>query len=172
MMQILNAGGIPVLTDNLRKPDINNPKGYFEYEKVKTLPVNSTWLNEAEGKAVKVIVQLISYLPLNFNFSVIMMERSIDEITLSQEKMIDNLGGKQSFVGKDILKKTFKLQLAKARKYLSANNNFKTFTINYNELLSGTTEVLNNMSSELELNLNLDNIDKIIDKSLYRNRVS
>ena len=36
-MQMLVAGGIPALSDGLRTPDENNPKGYFEWEPAKTL---------------------------------------------------------------------------------------------------------------------------------------
>ena len=35
MMKMLEAGGMQILTDNLRTADENNPKGYYEYERVK-----------------------------------------------------------------------------------------------------------------------------------------
>jgi len=31
MMQMLDAGGLPVLSDGERKPDTDNPKGYLEW---------------------------------------------------------------------------------------------------------------------------------------------
>ena len=103
MMQILKAGGMEVLTDGVRNADINNPRGYFEYEKVKSLQTDNSWLAEAENKVLKVITQLVHYLPLNFNYYVIVMKRKIDEIILSQNKMIDNLGSKKTQVDNNTL---------------------------------------------------------------------
>jgi hypothetical protein len=37
MMKMLEAGGLPILTDNLREADANNPKGYYEFERVKKM---------------------------------------------------------------------------------------------------------------------------------------
>jgi hypothetical protein len=37
MMKMLEAGGVPIMTDALRTADIDNPKGYYEYERVKEL---------------------------------------------------------------------------------------------------------------------------------------
>lgn len=59
MMQMLEAGGMPTLTDGLRKPDDGNPRGYFEWEKIKELPKNPGLIAEAEDKAVKVISSLL-----------------------------------------------------------------------------------------------------------------
>ncbi len=172
MMQILKAGGMEILTDEIRRPDISNPLGYFEYEKVKSLHKDSSWIKEAEGKAVKVIVQLVAYLPESFNYSVIIMKRNLDEIIVSQNKMIETLGGKKSVVGNDILKKTFELQFNKAKEYLLVNSNFKTFMISYNELLLGNLNKLREMNNYLNLNLNLEKVNGIIDQSLYRERIT
>jgi len=172
MMQILKAGEIEILTDNIRQPDLNNPRGYFEFEKVKALQNDNTWLSEAEGKAVKIIIQLVPYLPLNFDYSIIVMKRNTDEIILSQEKMIDNLGGRKASVNNDILKKVFENQLNKGEEYINTNKNFKKFVVDFNELLSGKKEIIENLNMFLDKKLNLDNSLNIIDKSLYRNRIS
>lgn len=63
MMQMLAAGGMPILTDNERKPDADNPRGYCEWEPAKLLPVQPERIDEAEGKAVKVITQLLMSIP-------------------------------------------------------------------------------------------------------------
>lgn len=59
MMQMLEAGGMPILTDFQREPDVDNPRGYFEWEPAKLLPKESHRIDEAEGKAVKVVSQLL-----------------------------------------------------------------------------------------------------------------
>ncbi len=44
MMKILEAGGLEILTDNQRTADDDNPKGYNEFEKVKDLEIDQSWL--------------------------------------------------------------------------------------------------------------------------------
>src|SRR6266567_4048665 len=62
MMQMLRAGGMPLLTDDLRPADVDNPNGYWEYEPVKRLQQDNSWISKAEGKAVKVVSALLQYL--------------------------------------------------------------------------------------------------------------
>src|SRR6266545_7088027 len=51
MMRMLKAGGMQPLTDNIRKPDEDNPYGYYELEAVKQLSRDTSWLVDASGKA-------------------------------------------------------------------------------------------------------------------------
>ena len=62
MMKMLEKGGIEPLTDNIRTADDDNPRGYYELERVKKLPEDSTWLPDAKGKVVKVLAELIKHL--------------------------------------------------------------------------------------------------------------
>ncbi|MEI9959835.1 MAG: hypothetical protein WDM76_01510 [Limisphaerales bacterium] len=68
MMQMLAAGGMPLLTDAIRKPDEDNPRGYFEFERVKQIKHDKAWLGEAVGKAVKIIHLLLYELPSERNY--------------------------------------------------------------------------------------------------------
>ena len=63
MMQMLAAGGMPLLRDLERKPDIDNPRGYCEWELIKLLPKEPNRIDEADGKAVKIISQLLLSVP-------------------------------------------------------------------------------------------------------------
>lgn len=171
MMQILKAGGMKILTDNIRQSDVNNPKGYFELEKVKSLSNDNSWLHEAEDKALKVIIQLVQFLPLDYEYNCIIMERETEEIMLSQDKMIENLGGKKTNVDKEILEKTFTEQLKRSEKYLFDNSNFRTVKVNYNELLAGRSKPVEKLNQELSLNLNIKNAISVVDPSLYRSRI-
>ena len=49
MMQMLQAGGLEILTDAVRMADASNPKGYLEFEAVKDLDKGPTpaWLGQA-----------------------------------------------------------------------------------------------------------------------------
>src|SRR5262249_33021607 len=89
-MKMLDAGGVPTLTDGIRAADDSNPKGYFELERVKELDKNgdSAWLAGARGKAVKIISFLLTYVPESYDYQVIFMDRDIDEVLASQNKML------------------------------------------------------------------------------------
>lgn len=71
-MQLLNAAGIKIFSDGIRQADINNLKGYFESEKVLLLPRDTSWLKDAEGSAIKVVLPLVRYLPDNFTYKFIL----------------------------------------------------------------------------------------------------
>ena len=63
MMQMLHCGGMTVVTDEIRAADVNNPRGYFELEKVKKIKEDASWLPDARGKVFKMVSQLLSDLP-------------------------------------------------------------------------------------------------------------
>ena len=90
MMQMLQAGGLEILTDAVRTPDGSNPKGYFEFEAVKDLDKGPppAWLTGARGKAVKIVSSLVRWLPESHDYQVIFMRRDLDEVILSQNKML------------------------------------------------------------------------------------
>ncbi len=92
MMQVLHAGGIDVVTDNVRAPDIDNPRGYWEFERVKKIKEDAGWLPEMRGKAFKMVSQLLYHLPATERYRIVFMERDLDEVLASQEKMLARLG--------------------------------------------------------------------------------
>ncbi len=87
-MQMLAAGGISILTDGLREPDEDNPRGYLEFEPVKNLVKDSRWLLEGRGKAVKIVAPLLTALPQGLACRVILSDRDLDEVLDSQQKML------------------------------------------------------------------------------------
>lgn len=93
MMQMLAAGGIEVVTDERRQADTDNPRGYFEFEPVKALAeeVDLAWLDEARGKAIKIISDLLQYLPANHTYKILFMERNLQEVLTSQQQMLEHL---------------------------------------------------------------------------------
>ncbi|MGA2052310.1 MAG: alkaline phosphatase family protein, partial [Opitutales bacterium] len=92
VMQMLAAGGFPLLTDGARAPDSANPRGYFEYEKVKSLARDSSWIAEARGRAVKIVAPLLPFLPRETHYRVIFVERDLDEVLASQTAMLAGQG--------------------------------------------------------------------------------
>lgn len=92
MMQILQAGGIPLLTDGQRAADEDNPEGYWEWEEIKKLPKDPTILKQAEGKAVKVISALLPALPRAHRYKIIYMTRPVEQVVASQFAMLERQG--------------------------------------------------------------------------------
>jgi len=92
MMQMLAAGGLPVLTDGQREKDADNLRGYYEWEPIKTLPQAPGCIAEAEGKAVKVISSFLFALPEDHDYRIIFMRRSLSEVLASQAEMIRRRG--------------------------------------------------------------------------------
>lgn len=170
MMQMLAAGGLEILTDNIRANDENNPKGYLEYQKVKSLASDNTWLHEGQNKVIKVIAQLLQHLPSNYQYKVIFMEREMEEIIQSQQIML----GKKAEVEKKIyptaLADTFKKQLEKTRSWIKAHPQFEVIYVPYTDVITNPTEVIENLSLFLDADLNTEAMVNAIDSKLYRNR--
>jgi hypothetical protein len=170
MMQMLQAGGIPLLTDNQRKPDPNNPKGYWEFEKVKKLKKDSSWLKKAKGKAVKIISAFLPYLPPQHRYQIIFMERKMEEILASQRKMMERRGKKANPNEDKKLALLFKKHLKEIKLWLAKQENIEVVYINYNKLLNDPTPVIKKISQFLKIKLNTQAMKEAIDPTLYRNR--
>src|SRR5262245_6505245 len=94
MMKMLEAGGLTPYTDGERSADIDNPEGYYEFERVKDLErdPDKSWVRGARGKALKVISFLLRHLPGENRYRIVYMRRHLDEVLKSQDKMLDRLG--------------------------------------------------------------------------------
>jgi predicted AlkP superfamily phosphohydrolase/phosphomutase/tetratricopeptide (TPR) repeat protein len=87
MMQMLAAGGLPVLADEHRPADEHNPQGYLEWEPARRLAQEPALITAAAGKVVKVVSTLLPALPRGHRYRVIFMRRPIDAIAASQLRM-------------------------------------------------------------------------------------
>jgi len=100
MMQMLEAAGIEIVSDHIRKSDEDNPRGYYELEEVKNIN-NTSWIDNCHGKAVKVISALLQNLPSTKNYKIIFMERDLSEILASQKVMLQRLKKKGADISDD-----------------------------------------------------------------------
>jgi Sulfotransferase domain len=171
MMKVLEAGGLPVLTDNIRSADDDNPKGYYEYERVKKLPEGDTaWLAEAQGKTVKVISALLEYLPQEYSYRVIFMHRNVKEILASQKKMLERSGKPTDKVSDEKLAEMYQKHLVKVESWLAAQPNVTTLYINYNTIMQDPLSHLREVNQFLGYTLSEDKMAGMIDPSLYRQK--
>lgn len=170
MMNMLEAGGIPLLTDNFRKADEENPKGYYEYKRVKQLEEDASWLEKAEGKAVKVISYLLKYLPEDYNYRIIFMERKIEEVLASQKKMIERRGETYDKVSDEAMAKLFEKHLKEVDEMLKSRANMKTIYVSYNKILEEPEPHLERINIFLGGELDTQRMVQVIDPQLYRQR--
>lgn len=170
MMQMLEAGGLPALTDRERCADEDNPKGYYEYERVKALKRGDwKWINQAQGKAVKIISALLEYLPKNRSYKVIFMQREIGEILASQQKMLDRRGESNPVSNEDMTT-MLRRHLAAVEAWLAAQEHIDTLFVQYHMLVSNPIEQVERLKIFLEMPLDTQEMQTVPDKNLYRNR--
>jgi Sulfotransferase family len=172
MMRMLAEGGMPVLTDELRQADSDNPKGYFEFETVRQMSDgNVTWLAEARGKAVKVISALLEHLPSNYSYKIIFLEREIQEILASQQKMLANRN--EEFARNDTeIEAQIRKHLSAMRPWLVRQPNMEVLYVNYNQLMQDPEPLCEQITEFIGLPLNQTRMLGVPDKQLYRNRIA
>src|SRR5512143_517954 len=136
MMKMLEAGGLPPLTDNIRIADEDNPKGYYEFERVKQLPKGDVaWLPDAQGKVVKVIAALLPSLPGGYHYSIIFMQRAMPEVLASQRQMLIRRGEDPNKIPDDVMAKLFEKHLRQVDEWMGQQANVARLDVNYNAML-------------------------------------
>jgi hypothetical protein len=168
MMQMLDLGGVEVVTDNIRTADTDNPRGYYEFETVKTIKRDKSWLPQTRGKAFKMISQLLYDLPASENYRIIFMERHFEEMLGSQEKMLQRLN-RPGAPAEDI-KRAYTVHLERLRDWLRQQKNMAVLYVSYNDLVEQPAEQAKRVSQFLDGKVNVEGMVKAVDPSLYRNR--
>lgn len=171
MMKMLEAGGLEIVTDNLRIADDSNPRGYYEFERVKKMPEGDTaWVKEAQGKVVKVISALLEYLPAGYHYKVIFLRRNIDEILASQRQMLAQENKAADPAGDEQMANLFKKHLAQVENWLAKQTNMDVLYISYNDMLKDPTVHIPEIHQFLGGDLDIRAMNQTIDPQLYRQR--
>lgn len=170
MMQMLERGGFEVVTDHVRSADEDNPRGYFEFEAVKRTKQDPAWLVSARGRAVKLVSSLLYDLPATESYRVLFMQRDIDEVLESQEKMLQRLG--KPAVPREQIRASFGIHLDRLYRWLPQQPHLRTLMISYNRLLSDPASEVSAIIEFLEGQGNTEQMLQAVDPSLYRNRAA
>ncbi len=170
MMKMLEAGGMPIVTDNERVADDDNPKGYYELERVKKLPQGDVaWLADAAGKAVKVISGLIRHLPADRRYRIIVMHRRMEEILASQKQMLVNRGepvdDNDAEMGESMAR-----HLEGVEAWIRAQPNMESIAISYNEVLDAPAGQADLINRFLDGSLDAARMAAVADRQLHRQR--
>jgi len=170
MMQMLVAGGMPALTDGVRRADTDNPRGYLEWERIKQLPSDPALIGEAEGKVVKVISRLLLSLPAGHEYRIVFMQRPLPEVLASQDQMLRRRGTYKEGTDPAVISAAFEKHLREVEAWLEGKAYVKTLPVPYREVLSRTREIAGRVAQFLGADLDLDAMTQPVDASLYRNR--
>lgn len=167
MMQMLSAGGQEPLIDEKRKADKHNPKGYFEYEKVKSLHRDNSWLHQAENKVMKVVSPLLKHLDPQYRYKIIFMKRDLNEIVTSQQIML----GKDTKTYPTALYNAYQRELANTARWVNNNPGVEIKYIDYKKLIFNPHTTVKEIVTFLNKDLSTKEMLRCIDKKLYRNRI-
>jgi len=135
MMQMLAAGGVPTLSDGERRADVDNPRGYLEWERIKQLPKDPSCIAEAEGKAVKVISKLLLSLPAGHEYRVIFMQRPLPEVMASQDEMLRRRGNFDPDEDNSVVARAFQDHLSDVYAWLNGKPYVKVSRVQYHAVL-------------------------------------
>ncbi|MBN2146229.1 MAG: hypothetical protein JW726_02530 [Anaerolineales bacterium] len=171
MMKMLQAGGLEIVTDRLRAADDDNPQGYFELERVKRLADGDTaWLDEAQGKVIKVVSWLILSLPDTHTYKVFFMRRNMAEILASQRKMLERRGEDPNKVGDEEMARLFDKHLTQVYDWMDQRTNVQYIAVDYNQMLREPWPTIHKIKAFLATDLDLEKMVSVIDANLYRQR--
>lgn len=170
MMSMLQAGGLLVLTDEIREADEDNPKGYYEFEPVKQLEHDTAWLDKAGGKVVKVISQLVQDLPGEHEYRVVFKLRKMAEVLASQRQMLIRRGRPADAVSDETLAQVFAKHLAKVQDWVEAQSNMQVLYVDYGEVLAQPLEQAQRVNHFLGGGVDVQAMASVVDRRLHRQR--
>ena len=171
-MKMLVAGGLSPLTDGIREADADNPGGYYEFEKVKQLEKDTTWLESAKGKAVKVISQLLDQLPLHKSYKIVFALRKMDEILASQRAMLARRGQSSDGVSDAEMAAAFGRHLSAVQQWLAEHPQMEVLYVNYAAVLRDPLATSHEIKAFLARPLDVRQMASVVNEGLYRQRIS
>ncbi len=136
MMQMLEAAGFPIATDGERRADEDNPRGYYELDAVKRLRDDASFLTHLVGRVVKIVAPLLPFLPDEFDYRVIFMERDLDEVLASQRTMLARLGDRGRSEDDEAMSQAFRKQSRRVKEWLAGRRNVATRFVSHDEVLT------------------------------------
>lgn len=172
MMQMLEAGGLTPVTDKVRTADDSNPRGYYEDERVKKLPVTKdrSWLRDCHGQAIKIVAPLLGMIPRDIPLKVIFMQRDPAELVTSQRTMLTRDGKQGAASEDDALARVFAAQLAGVNQLAAARGKIDILPVNFADAVHDPVATAQRISAFLGGKLDADAMSAVADEKLYRTK--
>lgn len=170
-MKMLEAGGVPIVTDGRREADVDNPRGYFEDDRVLRLAEarDKSWLHASRGKAVKIISYLLRHLPPDNNYKIVFMRRDLSEVLASQAKMLERRG-EPNDADDERMRELFETDLWKAGYFMKHAVHVETLEIHYSDVLADPEGHARRVAEFVGVELDVERMARVVDPDLYRNR--
>ena len=174
MMQMLSAGGIDILRDDRRPADASNPRGYLEYEPVKRLGRDASWVGQARGKGVKIVSPLVRSLPRDESaapYLVIQVRRPLTEVVASQREMLARLGRDTPAVPDEVIREGFAQQLVLTQTFLDhlvATGRGRVIDIDYHQALADPVGTATRLAEFLGGSFDTPRAAAAVERSLHR----
>jgi len=174
LMKMPIAGGVELFTDDIRKPNEDNPKGYFELEKVKALheDTDKLWLGDAKGKAIKVISYLLRDLPETFCYKVIFLNRNLAEVNASQKRMLIRKGQSVDPAEDEEAIRVQQKHLMDVQDWLEQESDFDVLYVEHREVIKSPLHQARRICEFLDRKLDVERMVDVVDPQLYRNRLA
>jgi hypothetical protein len=170
MMRMLDAGGMPVVVDNDRQPDADNPHGYYEIKAVKKLKEDASWMEGAAGKALKAIYLLLYDLPKHYKYRVVFLRRNLQEVIASQDAMLKRSGASTGRLDKQVLARHFETQLQRLDAWLRQQSNMSVLYLDYADAVKDPLKTASSVAQFLGGCVDPAKMAATVDTSLYRQR--
>ena len=169
-MQMLKAGGMSLVTDGIREPSEDNPNGFYELERVKELKSDTekSWLDVAQGKGIKIVSYLLKDLPATRNYKVLFMRRNLDEVLVSQSKMMERNRVERD-VSDEKMREVFENHLSTVDFFLRRPH-FESLELNYEDVIDDPLAEAERIRLFLGRPLDVTEMARMVDAQLYRNR--
>jgi hypothetical protein len=170
-MKMLDAAGLEMVIDGVRTADEDNPKGYFELERVKDLgnETDKSWLKQARGKVVKIVSSLLTEVPASNRYKVIFMRRDLDEVLASQAKMLVRRG-ETSETSDESLREMYTSHLEKITFQIRFRDYLEAIYVPYREVIENPLEQAKRINQFLGGHYDVERMAAVVDSKLYRNR--
>ncbi len=171
MMRMVEAGGIPVMIDGVREADDDNPRGYYEFEAVKKTKQDASWVNSANGKAVKLVYRLLYDLPAGQSFRLLFMRRKLSEVLASQDAMLERLNHDQAGkMNQAQFEQLFGQELNKVESWLRDQSHMSTLDVDYNQMIENPQPQVEAINEFLGGDLDVEAMRQVVEPSLHRQR--
>jgi len=169
---MLAAGGIELLADTERAPNVDNPHGYFEFAPVKRLRDDASWFSEALGRAVKVIYVLLKSLPDDVAARIVFMQRDLVEVVDSQRAMIARSGNPGDVLPPERMLEIFQAQLDMMLAWVSQQPRLQLLEVSHAEAISDPASVAEAVNEFLGGGLDVAAMAAVVDPALYHQRAN
>lgn len=170
MMQMLHSGGMEILSDNVRKADEDNPRGYYEFEKVKDIRSDSSWLKNAVGKAFKMVSMLLFNLPVGYRYKIIIMRRDMKEVLASQAVMLERLGNAKGQSDDRTMATLYSKHLLELDEWMERRKDIDVLRADFCNVIERPDEVSARIAKFLGGGLDREAMAGIVERDLYRQK--